>query len=189
MINSDEILDDLRDFQPINNSHVEDQWIVSVPKFIFLSFMTLGIYPIWWMYKEWRFFSQKDGLDILPAARAIFGIFFIFPLFKKINSYSLEKHNSNSVNAGLLTVFILIFAFLGRLPEPFLYITFLGFIPFIPAVSLINELKMKDDDLNVFEIKGFNGKQIFLIILGIILWSLFIMGLFAQETEIENYNY
>jgi len=36
--------------------------------FIFLSIITLGLYSVWWIYKAWRFFQQKEMIDIMPAA-------------------------------------------------------------------------------------------------------------------------
>ena len=66
MENQDEILDgsDLR------NDDVEEQKIINLNKFIFLSIISFGAYEIWWIYKAWRFYQQKEQLDI----RVCFGI-------------------------------------------------------------------------------------------------------------------
>ena len=73
MENQDEILDS-RNLE--TNNDVEEQKIISLNKFIFLSIISFGTYEIWWIYKAWRFYQQKEKLDIMPAARAIFSIFF-----------------------------------------------------------------------------------------------------------------
>ncbi|MFW6711465.1 hypothetical protein ACODTS_06135, partial [Acinetobacter pittii] len=67
----------LKQTQSIQSNHIENLKIISVNKFIFLSLISFGLYPIWWMFKAWRFFLIKDKLNIMPAARAIFSIFFL----------------------------------------------------------------------------------------------------------------
>ncbi|MDA3491284.1 DUF4234 domain-containing protein, partial [Acinetobacter sp. AOR33_HL] len=62
----------LKQTQSIQSNHIENLKIISVNKFIFLSLISFGLYPIWWMFKAWRFFLIKDKLNIMPAARAIF---------------------------------------------------------------------------------------------------------------------
>lgn len=62
----------LNQTQSIQSNHIENLKVISVNKFIFLSLISFGLYPIWWMFKAWRFFLIKDKLNIMPAARAIF---------------------------------------------------------------------------------------------------------------------
>ncbi len=61
----------LNQTQSIQSNHIENLKVISVNKFIFLSLISFGLYPIWWMFKAWRFFLIKDKLNIMPAARAI----------------------------------------------------------------------------------------------------------------------
>ena len=35
---------------------IEPQYIISANKFVVLSFITFGLYTVWWFYKAWRFF-------------------------------------------------------------------------------------------------------------------------------------
>jgi hypothetical protein len=44
--------------------------------FFFLCFFTLGLYSLWWQYRTWRFFKEKDNLDVYPVARSFFFNFF-----------------------------------------------------------------------------------------------------------------
>jgi hypothetical protein len=66
--------------EPLNThapetSEIDEQKIISLNKFIFLSIISFGAYEIWWIYKAWKFYQQKENLDIMPAARALFSIF------------------------------------------------------------------------------------------------------------------
>ncbi len=49
----------LKQTQSIQSNHIENLKIISVNKFIFLSLISFGLYPIWWMFKAWRFFSNQ----------------------------------------------------------------------------------------------------------------------------------
>ena len=70
----------------ILNIGIEEQKTLSIKRFIFLSIISFGLYPIWWIFEAWRFFMQKDKLDIMPAMRTILTYFFIYSLFNKIQS-------------------------------------------------------------------------------------------------------
>ncbi|MDI9862642.1 hypothetical protein [Flectobacillus roseus] len=79
---------------------IDEQKIISLNKFIFLSIISFGAYEIWWIYKAWKFYQQKENLDIMPAARALFSIFFLNRLFNKILDFAKErgyKENYSSV--------------------------------------------------------------------------------------------
>ena len=53
-------------------------------KFILLYFASFGLYGVWWMYKVWKYYKEDEQLDIMPTARAIFAIFFMWDLFTRI---------------------------------------------------------------------------------------------------------
>ena len=84
--------------------YIEDQKLISTSKFIFFSFISFGLYNLWWMFKEWRFFQQKDNLDIMAAFRAIFMVFFLYSLFKRIEKFAAEKGYQKASSAGLLYI-------------------------------------------------------------------------------------
>lgn len=79
----------------LNSQHIrtEDRTLLNLNQFILLSVLSLGLYNIWWMFKTWRFFLQKDQLDIQPAFRAIFSIFFLYGLFERIHN----MHNNKAI--------------------------------------------------------------------------------------------
>lgn len=90
----------LNQTQSIQSNHIENLKVISVNKFIFLSLISFGLYPIWWMFKAWRFFLIKDKLNIMPAARAIFSIFFLYSLFNRIKTYAKEQGYINDFSSG-----------------------------------------------------------------------------------------
>ena len=48
---------------------------VSVTKLVVLSFCTLGVYPIYWFYINWKIIKEQEQVHILPFWRAIFSTF------------------------------------------------------------------------------------------------------------------
>ena len=159
----------------------EEKEILSTNNFIVLFFLTSGIYGIWWMYKSWRFFQQKDNLDIMPAMRAIFAIFFLFGLFERIQEFAQEKGYTKTYSSGLLFIGFIAFNLFAQLPDPMWVISVLGFICLIQPFEAFNYAMMQSEDIRVVEKEGFNERQIVLVILGSIMWIILILGLIVGE--------
>jgi hypothetical protein len=160
-----------------SNNNVDPQELISLNKFIFLSIISFGLYEIWWTYKAWRFYKQKDGLDIMPAARALFGIFFTASLFREVLDHAEKEGYQETYSPGGLFAGFFIFNILSRLPKPFWIISVFSFICFIPPFKALNYARKNSKDIIIKEQNSFNTKQAILIIVGIIFWALVILGL------------
>lgn len=159
---------------------VDNQEIISLNKFIFLSIISFGAYEIWWMYKAWKFFKQKENLDIIPGARAIFCIFFLYTLLIKILEFAKEKGCTNSYSSSTLFVCFFIGNLLSKLPDPFWLISVFSFVFIIPPFEALNFAKQNSKNIIVKEQSEFSGRQFVLIILGTIFWGLIIFGMTAS---------
>ena len=162
-----------------DNYKTDSQKIISLNKFIFLSIISFGAYQVWWMYKAWRFFKQKEKLDIIPEARAIFCIFFLNSLFNKILEFSKDKGYNKEYSSDTLFVCFFIGNFLAKLPDPIWLISIFSFVFIIPPFEALNFAKQESKSISVSEQKDFNGRQITLIVLGTILWGLTIFGMIS----------
>ncbi len=178
MENQDSVLEE---DQSSINYLVEEQKVISVDKFIVLSIVSFGLYNVWWMYKAWRFFSQKDRLDIMPAARAIFSIFFLISLGDRILVYAREKGYNNNYSSVLLLIGFVIVNLMSRLPDPFWLVSIASFIFLIPPFMALNYAKRHSTELLVTEQTSYNGRQIGLIVFGVIFWLLVLLGLLIGE--------
>ncbi|GAB4022412.1 hypothetical protein [Spirosoma koreense] len=137
----------------MENSYESQESIVYVKKqpvwaFCLLSFLTFGLYPIYWFYKNWRFFKELYDWDIYPVWRAIFSIFFIHALLERIDDLAIEKGHPGINSGGYATGYVVIAIvqrFLDRVaPDPFtllaLFIpTFLLLIPSLKQLNYIND--------------------------------------------------
>ena len=135
-------------------------------KFILLSAATIGLYPLWWFYKAWRFLGIKDGQRIHAATRTIFAMFFLYSLFKEILLYAKEKGYSRSYSPLLLTVGILAGALLAY--SPYFLISLLQFVFFIPPLKALNFAKENSTEFKANWQNGFSsGQWILLAISGL----------------------
>ena len=159
--------------------YTEEQEIISLNNFLILNFVTLGLYEIWWIYKAWRFFAQKDRLDIMPAVRAITNIFFLYSLLRRIYDYGKAHGYAGEFSPVLFYIGFILVNFLGVLPAPFNLLSLLGMIFFIQPFNALNTAKINDKKIRVKIQYGFNGRQIFLLIFGVLIWTAFIGGTVA----------
>jgi hypothetical protein len=114
------------------DSSLETQEIISLNKFVILSILSFGFYPFWWTYKAWRFFRDEQNLDIMPAARTLFGIIFLYSLFNKTLLFARNNGYTKSYTSILLHAAFVVLILLSYLPEPYFLIYILNFIVFIP---------------------------------------------------------
>ncbi|MFD0998355.1 hypothetical protein ACFQ21_03515 [Ohtaekwangia kribbensis] len=166
-----------------SNSKVEIE-IVDGMKVLILSLVSFGLYGIWWIYKSWRFFKEKDGLDIMPVARAIFSIFFLYSLFENIQHYAKSNGYQKSYSSWALFAGQIIFSIASRLPEPYWLISIVSSFFLLAPANALNFAIANSEQYKATTISGFNGRQIAVLVIGGIFWILVLAGLFlAPETQ------
>lgn len=99
-------------------------YIVSARKFTILYLVTFGLYGFYWFYKNWANYrdarpASPAEASIWPIPRAIFSIFFIHSLFRKIKHFGQEDERvqrwKNSAHAWLLVALMLLSSVFDRL--------------------------------------------------------------------------
>jgi hypothetical protein len=157
---------------------------VSSTRFVLLYILSFGLYSIWWMNNTWRFFKEKESLDIMPVWRAIFSVFFIYSLFGKI--LDLAKQNNPALNpysSGLLAVLYVVLSFSSRLPDPYWLITFGACLCFIQPIEAFNSAVANSDQYRAQKDSGMTTGQIIIVVVGALFWVLVLFGLFATVPE------
>ena len=152
---------------------------VSPLKLVVMSFFTLGLYQVYWFYKNWKL-AKERGEDVNPVLRAIFSIFFINRLLKNIVETGRQASVEVSTRpAGLTTVFILL-CLAWRLPDPFWLLGYASVIPLAIAqadVVKVHRALGLDPAIN----NRFTWKNILGIVIGGIFHTLTIIGLFLPH--------
>lgn len=97
---------------------------VSPLKLVVMSICTLGIYDLYWYYKNWRLIKEREQLDIMPFWRAFFAYFFCYSCFKKIRGTAASLNLNRYIAAGPLATGWIIVAILWKLPDPYWLLTY-----------------------------------------------------------------
>jgi len=148
-------------------------------KLIIMSICTLGIYEIYWFYRNWKYLKIKKQLKISPFWRSIFSIIFCYSLFKHINNYAKEKGIEEHISQGSLAFAYIIITLSIRLPDPYWIVSIIAFLPLLSVQKLINQLN--HFKLQIVINNKYSGWNIFGIISGIIIWGLIILGILMPE--------
>ncbi len=164
------------------DTQVEVQYLISENKFIFLSIISAGLYPIWWAYKAWRFYQQKQRLDIFPALRALFGILFLISLFERTLDFAKTKGYQSNYSPVLLFLGIIVFSLLSYLPGPMWLTSIISAAFFMPAFNALNFAKRNSAELVIVEQTNFNIRQYILIVIGAMVWGLFFVALYLERS-------
>jgi hypothetical protein len=151
--------------------------VINPYHFVLLHIATFGIYSIYWNYKAWQYFKEKEKSDIWPFARSVFFIFFGIEFFARIEAYCKQYNHKVSYNPALLWILALGINFLGLLPIPYSLIGVVWFIPFVPAVRELNFYFTGNK--NGYINDKLNNQQLMFIVIGVIYWLLVIASLYV----------
>lgn len=171
------------DLTPEENDERQTIELLSDTQFTVLNVASFGLYGVWWMYKSWKFFKEKDGLDIMPAARAIFAIIFTFSLFEKIQNYAQANGYTSVYSSGGLFGAFFVLNLLSRLPDPYWLISLFAFACLIPPFNALNYAIANSAHYNGVEQGGYNSRQTVVLVLGGLFWILVLVGLFYPIEE------
>jgi hypothetical protein len=109
-------------------------------KFIVLSLLSFGIYDIYWTYHQWKRIRERENEDLSPFWRTFFGPIWMFYLLPRIAESAGKHHVPVDWNGTTLALGYLVLQFGFRLPDPWWMISFLAFLPLLPAVHAIERI-------------------------------------------------
>ena len=124
---------------------------VSVGRFILLSIFTLGIFEVYWFYKNWRSIRERRQNNISPVIRALFSPIWYGALINELNKEVSRAMVYNSgagadnelsyINIWLWAPAYFILSIIVNIPGPYWpLVFFLTVGTLLPAVSVIKRL-------------------------------------------------
>lgn len=161
---------------PVEQSPEPPFFAVSVFKFAVMSLCTLGLYQIYWFYRNWRSIKGRDGSNISPPLRSIFSIFYCYPCFDRIRR-EMSEEDMPKIAAGPLASGWIIAQLVSQLPGPLWLISLPAFVFFIPvqrAANQVNARVLPSHDPN----ESFTGANWAWILVGGSLLLLAVVGTF-----------
>lgn len=106
---------------------------VSTRTFILLSVCTLGFYPLYWCYQNWKRVRFSSSEDLSPFWRAVFAPLWGFSLFRRIRNRAVAAGVPIAWNSNLLATIYLLFGMAGMLPGPWSFISLFSFVAILPV--------------------------------------------------------
>lgn len=113
-----------------------------------MSVCTLGLYELYWFYKNWRLIKAREEPEtgpvwsvLLSVLRAfIFPVFFCYSLFTRIQDTADAEEIPISLASGFLASGWILTTLLVRLPEVYWIFSFLTIIFLLPVQSAVNSI-------------------------------------------------
>lgn len=175
-------------------------YVVSVRKFTILFIATLGMYEVFWFFRNWSLYKRRaradNGIDgtVWPLPRAIFSIFFIHSLFYAVDTHAKEKQRPLGWNVdGLATPLVLLIIVsyvLNRLSYKSIGSPITDILSLLILVPTWFALRKAQECINQScgDPEGESNNHLtaanyFWIALGTVLWLLIAAGLLLPETE------
>lgn len=114
-------------------------------KLVILSLVTLGLYPLYWFYRNWQL-ALRSGQSVSPLLRTLFAAIFSYSAFRRVRAEAAGAGIDPGLPAGLLAfAFFLVPAF-SQLPMPAGLIGLLGFLPVHAANNVAAQINERVGD-------------------------------------------
>jgi hypothetical protein len=173
-----------------------EYYVVAPGKFLALTILTMGLYLVYWFYRQWRMVKDRDQSDIWPIPRGLFYIFFTHSLYADIN----ERLRNNRISyewspgssATLVVILTLLSNLLSRLSgenigPPITDILSIAIVPLLAylAVPAQKAANAASGDASGSGNATFTGANWVWMILGGLIWALSLFGLYFIVTQPE----
>jgi hypothetical protein len=164
---------------------------ISIYRLIFLSIFTLGIYDIYWFYRNWKYIAQTTGRKLSPVGRGIFSIFFCHELFKNIGQKAEQSGHNKHYTYGLLSATYIIATILSNATsradttqydssEIFyvnIFIIGLTIISVIPLYLIQKQVNFINQKNNYNIDNKFTGGEVVVTLIGVVLFIIFALNI------------
>ncbi|WP_138503232.1 hypothetical protein [Nostoc sp. PA-18-2419] len=160
------------------NSEISNTLIIqSLGRYAFLCSITSGIYIFYWFYKHWLFIKKLQKLNINTVLCAAFPTITTYSLTKRIFAIAKEKGYSTKMKPfNILFITVSMNVLTGKISGiAGLIPVLLGFYPSIHIHDSLNYYAKKTYS-HYNELSFFSGGMIGWIMVGIIIWTLMIIG-------------
>jgi hypothetical protein len=173
-------------------------YVVSGRKLTILFLVTLGLYTVYWFYKNWDRYKDKwpyaseVGTTIWPVPRAVFSVFFVHALFRKIKANAQENAAvaawRNNLHAWLLVILLLVSSGLDRAANKSIGSPWTDVLSLAILAPLLFQLLKAQEMINIScnDPAGagngsFSKVNYAWIVAGVVLWVLIIIGFFLPD--------
>jgi hypothetical protein len=163
-------------------------YVVSERKFLLLMIGTLGLYSLYWFYRNWALLNVVHK-RYWPIPRAIFAIFFTHALFREVDGRLKRDHPGYLFQADLMAGIYVASALgshvLGRLAGKDIGSPITDLVSTVLVIPMIWSLFAAQKAINVAEGDpggtsngSITGANLFWLVIGGLFWALTLLGLY-----------
>lgn len=87
---------------------------ISLKRLALFTVLTLGLYQVYWFYKNWAAIKKNENSKIFPGGRAIVSVLYCYSLFKKVLISAKNHDYQKSYSPGWLAATYIILILLGN---------------------------------------------------------------------------
>ena len=124
---------------PKSASAVDDDQALFAPpavKLIVMSVSTLGLYVLYWFYRNWAAINRINQEDTWPFWRAVFAPLWSYSCFKAMAGIAEGRRRTLGFSPALLAIAFFLLNLSGRVPTPYWVFYLLLFVPLLPVNSI-----------------------------------------------------
>lgn len=147
-----------------------------------LSLVTLGLYPLYWFWQNWRAIKRETGGTQWPWARALFAPLWSFLCFSDLRDIAVSRRRELAFAPGLLAAAYFLLNLAGRLPGGLTLLSLFTFVPILPINSLLRRYH-REEGLDMQRMDRFGVWHILLLVFGGIFLMLVLFGLTLPEGQ------
>lgn len=167
-------------------------YVVGPRKFVILYVATLGTYALYWFYKNWSNYKVAAREDLWPVARAIFSVFFIHALLRRVQGHITGAGKTFAWNpdthATVMVVLLVISNVLDRIASR---VETIGALDFASVVLLLpltlvflkaqRAINLASNDTEGRGNSNLTAANYVWIALGSVIWVFVFIGLFFAD--------
>lgn len=170
-------------------SEADDRfYVVSTRKMLILTFATLGLYTLYWNFKNWSLYRQASGDSVWPVPRALFAVFFTHSLFRNIANHDTTGErrgwDSDSYATTLVLVMVIGYVLSWTSQGSFLFDA-LAMLTLIPCAMLLKqaqiEINARCGDPAGSSNEDLTAANIVWCVIGGLFWLMALAGLFIGK--------
>jgi hypothetical protein len=163
---------------------------VSRYKLSIMFIMTLGLYAVYWFYKNWKLQQPLMDKKIWPVMRGIFSIFFTHALFERIRRIAEEKGIQEKYSYSAMATRFVVLVVVGNVIGNFdgsdvvgiftvisLVLMLVSLYPLVVIQDTVNHINNDPHGLDNDDITLANYA---LMVLGALLWFFIVVGLLVE---------
>lgn len=147
-----------------------------------LSLVTLGLYPLYWFWQNWRAIKRETGGTQWPWARALFAPLWSFLCFSDLRDIAVSRRRELAFAPGLLAAAYFLLNLTGRLPGGLTLVSLFTFVPILPINSLLRRYH-REEGVDMQRMDRFGVWHILLLVFGGIFLMLVLFGLSMPESQ------